>query len=175
MKSIKSIYPDLCYIIGTFFGIGLIKYAPGTFASLVTALIWFLVPEYYFYNPSEGTIYYDSYLLLTGAIILFGWLAVHVSTVCEKKFGTDAGCIVIDEVFGYLVAILFLPKTPMVALYAFIMFRVFDISKPLFIKKIQDLPQGWGVMLDDIGAGIVSNILIQFLYIIKPEFFTWNL
>ena len=159
------------YIMGTFLGIGFIPKMSGTFASVAIALIWLTIPEFYFYNPIENIIFYDIYLYLFIGLILFSWLAVYICRICEKKFGHDASAIVIDEVIGYLIAILFLPKTLMIAVYALILFRIFDIAKPLFINKLQKLAHGWGIMLDDIAAGVCSNIILQILFHIKPKFF----
>ena len=159
--------------IGTFLGIGLIPIMPGTIASVVTATIWYLfIPEYFFYNPTENIIFYDRFFLLFLFLLAFSLKAVYISKICEKEFGKDAPAIVIDEVIGYLFAILFLPKTLMVALYALVLFRIFDIMKPLYINKLQNLPHGWGVMCDDIAAGITTNIILIGLYSVKPTFFT---
>jgi phosphatidylglycerophosphatase A len=168
---ILSLKNDICYIFGTFFGIGFMPWMPGTFASIAVAILWFIMPEYYFYNPTEGEIFYDRYLVFLAILILFSWVCVHISTVCERKYGKDASCIVIDEVAGYLFACVFLPKTMMVAIYALVLFRIFDIAKPLYINRLQNLPNGWGIMLDDVGAGITANIILQILYIWKPIFF----
>jgi len=171
MKIIIALLNNIIYVIGTLCGVGFIKFAPGTIGSLVIALVWILLPDYLFYNPLEKALYYDSYFILTFLILFLGWISVYICQVCEKKFGRDACCIVIDEVFGYLVAILFLPKTIIVALYALVIFRIFDITKPIFINKIQELPHGWGIMLDDIAAGILTNLVLQMLFFIKPQFF----
>ena len=171
MKFLKSLWVDFSYIMGTFFGIGLIPFAPGTFASISIALLWFLVPDYFFYNSMEREIFYDTYLIFGAGLILLSLISVFISSECEKKLGHDASSIVIDEVCGYLFAVIFLPKTVMVALYALILFRIFDIGKPFFINKAQKLPKGWGIMLDDVLAGLCDNIVLQILYIVKPEFF----
>jgi phosphatidylglycerophosphatase A len=171
MRFLLSLGKDISYIIGTFFGVGLIPIASGTCASIVIAILWFLVPDYYFYNSIEKTIFYDNYFYLLIGILIFSWISVYICTTCEKYFGHDAHAIVIDEVAGYLITILFLPKTTMVAVYALFLFRVFDVAKPWFIDRLQRLPKGWGIMADDIAAGVVSNIILQGLYIIKPQFF----
>ena len=171
MKFLKNIWSDISYILGTFMGIGFIPIAPGTFASITTALIWFIIPDYLFYNVIENEIFLDNYLFLSLALILLSWLSVYICTECEKKLGHDASSIVIDEVCGYLFAILFLPKTIMVALYALVLFRIFDITKPFFINKAQKLPAGWGIMVDDVLAGICANMVLQIMYFMKPSFF----
>jgi len=170
-KFITSIKKDISLIFGTFFGVGLIPIMPGTAASIVIALIWFMIPEYYFYNIIENEIFYDHYFYLLLFLALVSLISVYICSEAEKHLGHDASSIVIDEVVGYLFAVLFLPKTTMVAIYALILFRVFDIAKPLFINKLQKLPKGWGIMLDDVAAGICANVVLQILYMIKPQFF----
>ncbi|MDD4155030.1 MAG: phosphatidylglycerophosphatase A, partial [Candidatus Cloacimonetes bacterium] len=167
----NNIKSQLTYIIGTLFGIGFFPIMSGTIATFTIAIVWWLIPDYFFYNTIEQTIHYDSYLYLSIFLIISGFLSVFICTKCEKKFGHDASSIVIDEAFGYLFAILFLPKTLMIAIYAFILFRIFDISKPLFINKLQNLPKGWGIMIDDIVSGIIANIILQILIFLKPQFF----
>jgi len=159
------------YIVGSFFGIGHIKYAPGTFASIACALLWYSIPQEVFYNVFENEVYYDSYIYLFIGLVLFTLFSVKISTICEERFGHDHKSIVIDEVVGYLFSVIFLPKTLMIAVYALILFRIFDIGKPMFIHRIQRLPKGWGVVCDDVLAGIYVNIIIQILYRVKPNIF----
>jgi len=168
---LSDTYKNICYILGTFFGIGCIKIAPGTFASIATALLWFSVPSNFFYHSLTNDIIYLRYFILIIGLVLFSFIAIPICTVCERKFGHDHKSIVIDEVVGYMFSVVFLPKTVMVTLYALILFRIFDISKPLLINNLQRLPEGWGVVCDDIAAGIYSNIILQILVRVKPEFF----
>ncbi len=158
-------------LLSTFLGIGFFPFMSGTVASITIAIIWWLVPDYYFYNPIEKIIYFDSFFYFSIVLVIFSLISVYISSISERKFGHDASCIVIDEVVGYLFAVIFLPKTIMITIYALILFRIFDISKPLFINKLQNLPGGWGIVFDDIAAGIASNIILQILLLIKPEFF----
>jgi phosphatidylglycerophosphatase A len=160
-------------VLGTGFGIGFFPAIPGTIMTLVVAILWWFMPDYIFQNISEfpATIHYDRYLMMLGALIIFSFIAIQISTVCERKFGKDANAIVIDEVVGFLFAVLFLPITKMMVIYAFILFRILDISKPLFIDKLQNLPRGYGVVLDDIGAGVVTCAILKLIFFIRPEFF----
>lgn len=87
---------------------------------------------------------------------------MYVSDGAEKLLGKDSGNIVIDEVCGYAVSVLFVPKTGGYLIAAFILFRLFDILKPPPIRKIeQEVPGGIGIMLDDLLAGIYANICLQ--------------
>jgi phosphatidylglycerophosphatase A len=75
--------------------------------------------------------------------------------------GHDSPKIVIDEMAGYFCAVVCLPKTGFMLLCAFILFRLFDWLKPLFIKKFDNIKNSWGVVLDDVAAGICANLILQ--------------
>ena len=77
----------------------------------------------------------------------------------------------IDEFCGFFFSVLFLPKGIVVGIWAFILFRAFDIAKPLFVNKAQKLPKGWGVVADDLAAGLISNLILQVLVRAAPQFF----
>jgi phosphatidylglycerophosphatase A len=94
--------------------------------------------------------------MLTAAGI---WSANEV----EPYWGKDSSRVVIDEAAGICISLLFVPVTPVHVLVALLLFRFFDIVKPLFIRRMEKRPGGWGVMLDDVLAGIYSNILLQIL------------
>ena len=79
----------------------------------------------------------------------------------EPIWGKDHGRVVIDEVAGMCISLLFVPVTIGYVLAGLILFRFFDIAKPLFIRKLELLPGGWGVMMDDILAGVYTNILLH--------------
>jgi len=99
-------------------------------------------------------------LVLLGVILV----SVALSDRAEELLGhKDDQRIVIDEWAGYLVSIAFLPHTPQVLLSAFILFRIIDVSKPLGVARLGDLPGGWGVVMDDVAGGFVVNVLLHFL------------
>ena len=75
--------------------------------------------------------------------------------------GHDSPKIVIDEIAGYFWAVVCLPKTAEFLVAAFILFRLFDWLKPFFIKKIDDMKNAAGIVLDDVAAGILANIILQ--------------
>ncbi len=121
---------------------------PGTFASFLTCIaLYYILPV--------STDEYFLYLL-----ILF-FVGVYTSTVAEKTLGHDAKKIVIDEIFGMSVAILYVPITLTNLIIAFILFRLFDIFKPFPINASQKLKQGWGVMVDDLIAGIYAMAILN--------------
>jgi len=98
------------------------------------------------------------------AVVMAGALLISVSIgdYAEESMGRkDDPRIVIDEWVGYWFSVAFLPHTPIVLISAFILFRVFDVLKPLGIKKLSNLPGGWGVVMDDIAAGVITNLILQ--------------
>jgi len=144
-------------LIATWFGIGYIK-GGGTIAAAVTCgLIWL------FWTSPIAQISW-ALPLITIVIILIG---IYVGDQVEPFWGKDSYRVVIDEVAGMLVTMLFVPHNPWLLLAGFILFRFFDMVKPLFIRRLEKLPGGTGVMMDDILAGIYGNVLIQIFLLVK--------
>jgi len=96
--------------------------------------------------------------LLTAVLLALGALAAQR---VEPAWGKDSYRVVIDEVAGMWVSMLFVPITGVRLLAGLVLFRFFDIVKPLFIRKMEELPGGLGVMMDDVLAGIYTNALLQ--------------
>jgi len=132
------------------FGIGFIK-GGGTIAAAVCGICWYLAWAGG-YPPLWTSV------IITVAITLTG---VWSSSIVEAVWGKDPSKVVIDEVAGMAIGLVFLPVNVKYLLCAFILFRFFDIVKPLFIRKMEQLPSGWGVMMDDVLAGVYTNILLQ--------------
>ena len=130
-------------LLATWFGSGLAPAAPGTFGTLATlplvALLWWMAPGW-------------PHALAALAIFFVGVWASHDA---ESRFGRkDPGCVVIDETAGMLVASAWLPPSALHLAIAFALFRVADILKPWPCRRLETLPRGWGVMADDIMAGL---------------------
>lgn len=145
---------NIARVLATGLGAGYSPVAPGT-AGTILALVVFIL------FPYSTTIYF---VILTAILFVVGtWSA----TVAEKNFGHDGSPIVIDEIVGYMMTVLYVPLSGeffwVWALMAFALFRFFDILKPPPIFQAQSLPKGWGVMLDDVLAGIYGNIILQVL------------
>jgi phosphatidylglycerophosphatase A len=136
-------------IFGTGFGTGYAPKASGTVGSLLAVVIYWFVPHF-----SET-------LWLSTAILIFFVIGVWSGTVLEEIYGHDAGEITIDEFVGQWIALFLLPKTLLAVALAFAFFRVFDIAKPEPVNALQKLPKGWGVMLDDVMAGVYANLTCQ--------------
>ncbi|WP_413583386.1 phosphatidylglycerophosphatase A [Bdellovibrio sp. HCB288] len=139
--------------LATFFGVGLSPKAPGTVATIAT------IPVVLLFNWA-GPLFY-----MVATVILLGLGILAAQAYEDVKGGHDHSEIVIDEVVGFLIAMVWMPLTWQAILIGFVLFRLLDITKPLFIgyldKKIQG---GLGVMVDDVAAGIVVSLIMQFLY-----------
>ncbi len=133
--------------LSTFFYLGYLPMS-GTLASIAGLFLFYLIRG----NTS-----------LQVALTLFClFLGIALSAEAEKITGKkDAPCIVVDEVTGMLVSLLFLPYDIRSAVLAFFLFRILDILKPYPINNLQSLPSGLGVMADDVVAGIYTNIILQ--------------
>ena len=139
--------PLLVRLIATAFGAGYSPVAPGTAGSAVALLILWLVPF-----SRTGLIMYCV------AVTLVGTWAAHVF---ERSLATkDPGAIVIDEVAGMTLSVLVLPLTVPVLLAGFVLFRIFDVVKPFPANRLQALPGGIGVMIDDVIAGIYALVVL---------------
>ncbi|CAN5307340.1 phosphatidylglycerophosphatase A [soil metagenome] len=138
--------------LGTWFGCGLVPKAPGTAGSLGA------LPLYYLAIHFGGPWAHFIVMLLVCAV------GVWASGAVADELGTkDPQIVVIDEVAGMLIALL--PATPSIAsvVVAFVLFRVFDAGKPWPVSALERLPRGWGIMMDDVGAGILSALVIMLL------------
>ncbi len=132
--------------------VGYLPIAPGTWGSLVAVAIWFVIIE------STSTI---TFII---AIIIIFILGVFTSSITERHLAQkDPSIIVIDEWVGQWIALLFLPKSLLWGLVAFALFRLFDIWKPYPIKALDKMPSGWGIMLDDVLAGVYALLVISVL------------
>ena len=103
-------------------------------------------------------------IAVTLAILALGiWSASKV----EEKWGKDSSKVVIDEVAGMCITLLLVPVRWQYVLVGLALFRFFDIAKPLYIRRMEKLNGGWGVMMDDVLAGIYSNIVLQLIVLTK--------
>src|ERR1700761_397205 len=140
-------------LAATVFGIGYLGKGVGTVAAFFAGICWYLL----FHNSYPQLV---PSILLTVVVTALGiWNGNKV----EPIWGKDHNRVVIDEVAGMFISLLFVPVAlPYVAI-AFILFRFFDITKPLFIRRLENLPGGWGVMFDDVLAGVYANIVLQII------------
>lgn len=138
-------------LIASWLGIGYIK-GGGTIAAAVTCGLVYLLWQ----NPAG----LNPWLFL-GFTVLITLLGIYVGNQVEPDWGKDSYRVVIDEVAGMMVSLLFVPQRTELLIAGFVLFRFFDMVKPLYIRKMEDLPAGTGVMMDDVLAGVYSNLLLQ--------------
>jgi len=148
--------PAWATLIATFFGAGRLRPAPGSWASLATTLLWWLLASHLAPPVRLPVIL----LLILLAVVVGIPAATRDSHACGQK---DPSHIVIDEVAGQLVTLIAAPLVWRVLLAGFILFRVFDVLKPPPIRSLEKLPDGTGIVVDDIGAGIYAMIVLQLL------------
>ncbi len=159
-------------LVVTFFGSGMSPKAPGTMGSLAAAIVaypmaWLALRLFGYYYEWKIPIigWYVNQVFLAAALIVF-FVAIPFVKKAMKDTGTeDPGWIVIDEVCGIFMSLVFFPTNifvhePWFLAIAFGLFRFFDILKPLGIHKMEKLPGAWGVMADDLLGGIYAGILL---------------
>jgi phosphatidylglycerophosphatase A len=148
----------LARLVATGCFLGYSPVAPGTAGTLGCAfLLWFAVPSV---TLSSGPWAVAVYAL---SVLAFVAMAVWASTAAERAFGKDSPRIVIDEFAGFLVAVLFLPKSVFVFIAAFVLFRLADILKPFPARRAELLPEGLGIVADDLVAGLYANVLLRIM------------
>ena len=148
----------LAFAIATVFKAGYIPIAPGTIGSIVGLLVFWLIKDSVFFTVE---------MLFVTALFFTGvWASTIVEQVLDRQ---DPGVVIIDEVVGMLVALMLLPPTITVVFLAFFLFRFFDIVKPYPARWCEQLSRGWGIMLDDVVAGLYVNVLIQITLWIVPQ------
>jgi phosphatidylglycerophosphatase A len=142
-------------IIASCFYIGYIPGAPGTYGSLFALL---LVSQFEFLTKNIS-------------IVLFIVIGLIFSTLMEKQTGKkDDQRIVIDEFVGILITFYYVKPNLSYLIIGFILFRLYDIYKPYPIKKTQKLKSGWGIMLDDILAGVYARIVLHIFVVLQIGF-----
>jgi len=143
-------------LIATGFGSGYFPKAPGTAGAVLATLIWIGI--------SLITTPLCLFIVTALLIVLFTFLGVWSSGVMETQWGKDPSKVVIDEMVGVWIPLLAVNNENKYYLYyalaALLLFRLFDIFKPLGIRKMEAINGGWGIMLDDILAGIYSLFIL---------------
>ena len=143
------------WLIATFLGIGHLKPGPGTWASAVTVLLWWVACQWLL--PAQWQL-----MAAIAASIAITLVGIPHSTVVARESGRkDPGFVVIDEVAGQMIALIGVPLHWKYLLAGFILFRSFDIVKPFPLRRLEALPEGTGIMVDDVGAGLYALALLQ--------------
>ena len=151
------------WLVATFFGAGYLKPGPGTYGSVAAAVLWLIAGWLVHHNTQTLT-----WITLAGVVGATA-IGIPAATLAARESGRDdPGFVVIDEVAGQWLALLFMPPLWPNALLALILFRFFDILKPPPIRRFEALPEGLGIMADDLVAGVFSCALAQlFLYLLQ--------
>lgn len=154
---------SLSKIIATFFGVGYFPVAPGTLTSLIVVLLY----KFYLHSLS-----WPFYLLLLFLLFSVGIFTSTKYSLEIKKH--DPRTIVIDEAFGQLLVLFQIGESwgtgwlPLLS--CFLLFRIFDIIKPFPIKKVETLPEGWGIVMDDLVAAVYAGVIINLYLFLKFYF-----
>jgi phosphatidylglycerophosphatase A len=142
------------WLIATFFGMGHLQPGSGTWAAGATVMLWWGASHWI--EPSRV---FALAVIASTAITLIG---IPVSSTVARESGVkDPGFVVIDEVAGQLISLIGIPLNWKYLLTGFILFRSFDIVKPFPLRRLEALPAGTGIMLDDVGAGLYALVLLQ--------------
>ena len=139
------------WALGTFFGAGRMKPGPGTYGSVAAALLWFGAAH--LFHPARLALA----LATAVAALLITLIGIPASTIVARESGRqDPGFVVIDEVAGQWIALIAIRPDWQHAALALLLFRLFDIWKPWPIRRLEKLPEGTGIMLDDVAAGLLA-------------------
>ncbi len=139
------------FTIATFFGAGYGKPGPGTWGSVATVLLWAACA--WLLHPTPHTLL----LMVVVGVALSIIIGVPASTVVAREIGReDPQFVVIDEVAGQGIALIGCPFDLRHALIALVLFRLFDITKPFPARQLESLPEGWGIVFDDVAAGLYA-------------------
>ena len=134
-------------LLATVFGIGSVPWAPGTLASLVAVGVWC------WWHPAPAT----QWLAAWAVTVVGVWAA---GSAARRAGAHDPSSVVIDEWAGMWLALAGLPKDLPVVLSAFALFRLLDIAKWPPMRQLERLPGGWGIMLDDVAAGVIARAVL---------------
>ena len=148
--------PFWASLVATFFGIGRMHPGPGTWGSAATVVLW---ASFAYVLPS--TMRTHAVITLAVLVTLIG---IPAATQVARAYGAkDPQFVVIDEVAGQLIALIAVPLARKPFLAGFILFRAFDIVKPPPVRQLEALPEGTGIVLDDVAAGIYAFLVMQLL------------
>ena len=148
------------WMVGTFFGIGRLGPGPGTWASAATVVLWWLL--------SLGISNHVAFIAAAIAVIVTA-IGIPASTRVARESGVkDPGFVVIDEVAGQMLPLVLAPLRWKYLLLSLILFRCFDIWKPPPLRALERLPEGTGIMLDDLGAGLYALAVLAVVLRLWP-------
>ena len=148
------------WTLGTFFGSGLLKPGPGTYGSVAALLLWYGAAH--LLRPSMLALAVGTAI----AAVVITLIGIPAATIVARESGQeDPGHVVIDEAAGQLIALIAIPADWRHALLSLVLFRAFDILKPPPIRQLERLPEGTGIMLDDVAAGLFALVCAQIAHL----------
>jgi phosphatidylglycerophosphatase A len=153
----RSALATVAAAVATGFGSGYSPIAPGTAGSFVGLLLYWPLCRL----PVAAQL----------GIVALGFLVgTAAAAAVARRLGVeDPGIVVVDEVVGMWVSLLFLPFTTFTAALGFVLFRVMDVVKPYPARQLEDLPGGWGIMSDDLMAGLYTNLALRVALLVWPQ------
>ena len=146
----------LARLLATGFGSGHSPVAPGTAGSAVGLLLFWPLASL----PVPWQIAACAVVFVVGA-----WASTHLAREVGRK---DPGLAVVDEIVGMWVTLVGLPFGPTTALLGFVLFRVMDVVKPWPARDLERLPEGWGIMADDVAAGVYAHLALRVVLLVWP-------
>jgi phosphatidylglycerophosphatase A len=142
------------WLVATFFGCGRLRPGPGSWASAATVLLWWAI------SRAAGPAIQVLFAVLLACMAVT--LGIPAATRLARESGIrDPSFVVIDEVAGQMIALIAVPVRWKTLLAGFILFRAFDIVKPPPLRRLEKIPAGAGIMLDDVGAGLYGLAILQ--------------
>jgi phosphatidylglycerophosphatase A len=139
------------WVVGTWFGAGWLRPGPGTYGSVAAVLLWVVAAH----------VWHGAGLAACTAVaaVVVTLVGIPAATIVAREYGReDPGFVVVDEVAGQWIALIAVRPDWRHAVLALLLFRLFDIWKPWPIRKLEALPGGTGIMLDDVAAGVLALV-----------------
>jgi phosphatidylglycerophosphatase A len=141
-------------LVATFFGVGRLRPGPGTWGSAAAVLLWAAIAHWV------------PVALRTEVLAALALVAIVIGIPSATRFARASGLkdpqsVVIDEVAGQWITLLFAPVSWKTLLVGFILFRAFDILKPPPVRQLESLPEGTGIVIDDVAAGLYALLIMQ--------------
>jgi phosphatidylglycerophosphatase A len=142
------------WVVATFFGAGLLKPGPGTYGAVAALLLWYGTAHWL--HPGAWPLA----VATSAAALVATLIGIPAATTVARESGReDPGFVVIDEVSGQWIALIAVRPDWRHAALALLLFRLFDIWKPWPIRRLERLPEGTGIMLDDVAAGVLAMVV----------------
>ncbi len=145
-------------LLGSGFFSGFFPVAPGTAGSIAALALYWFIPGF------------EQWYILGGISLLFLAIGIYCAQKLEDALGPGPPVVVIDEMVGMWISLIAVPKGLLLVLSAFLVFRIFDIIKPPPARQFDKMPGGFGIMMDDVAAGIYANIVIRMIIFLPAQF-----